>query len=331
MNRYYYLFLAGLCGLFACQNPSLPDTATAPYAPWELTGVSQLLGEHWLSDQYNQRDFALSPDGQLMCYTLTGPKSFFSVIVGRKRTDEGWSEPFVLPFSGNYRDLEPAFHPDGSTLYFASSRPLTGHGDPQDFVDLWSVEYQDGQWGTPLHLGNQVNRERDDFFPSVAANGNLYFTAAYEDAIGKEDIYVSKWQNGAYQPPVPLGGAINSEGYEFNAFIAPDESYLIFTAYGRTDDRGRGDLYISFQENGQWTSAQNLGPRVNSAQLDYCPSVSPDGKALYFTSERYAITTHFNEGISYEKFVAERKRALNGQGNLYGINFETVRASLRKE
>ena len=63
---------------------------------------------------------------------------------------------------------------------------------------------------------------------------------------GKDDIFVSKWENGKYTEPVSLSDSINSDGYEFNAFIAPDESYIIFTAYQREDGFGSGDLYMSY-------------------------------------------------------------------------------------
>ena len=81
--------------------------------------------------------------------------------------------------------------------------------------------------------------------------------------------------------------AVSTEKYEYNSFIAPDESFLIFTSHGWGDSLGEGDLYVCFRrEDGTWTRARNMGPGVNSSALDYCPSVSPDGKYFFFSSRR---------------------------------------------
>ena len=247
----------------------------------------------------------------------------------KARPKKGWSEPEIAPFSGQYRDLEPFFSPDGSYLYFASSRPL-GMGEEAGPVNMWRIKRDKNSWGEPEALGAVVNRAKDDFYPSVAANGNLYFTAAYEDAIGREDIYVARYSRNAYLEPVPLDSNVNSPGFEFNAFIDPHERYLIYTAYGREDDMGRGDLYVSFaQADGSWAPGQNLGPRVNSSFLDYCPFVSADGSVLYFTSERHILKSQYSQKIDYKTLRESLNQAQNGSGNIYWIKWPSLRDSLR--
>lgn len=84
-----------------------------------------------------------------------------------------------------------------------------------------------------------------------------------------------------------LGPGVNSELHDWDAFVAPDESYLIFSSQDRPDSVGAQDLYISFRnEDGSWTEARNMGPRVNSPSDEICPSVSIDGEILFFTSRR---------------------------------------------
>jgi len=82
-----------------------------------------------------------------------------------------------------------------------------------------------------------------------------------------------------------LGPVVNSGAYTAHPFIAPDESYLIWDSK-REDGFGDSDLYISFrQEDGTWSSAVNMGDKVNSDKWDAYASVTPDGKYILFNRE----------------------------------------------
>lgn len=287
----------------------------------------EVLATGFISTALNERDFAISPDGTEIFFTISTPKSTFQTIVVSKKTKTGWTKPEVAPFAGRFSDLEPAFSMDGKTLYFASNRPLSGNA-PKDF-DIWKVNRVGDAWGEPENLGSVVNTTSDEFYPSIAKNGNLYFTAAYAGGPGREDIYVAQYEQGRYQKPVQLDTAVNTKYYEFNAFVSPNEDYIIFTSYGRKDDSGGGDLYISLKnQQGNWKPAQHLS-QLNSKQLDYCPFVSPDGKSLFFTSERNQLPTTFTEQTSYQAIQQMQKEILNGTGNIYWVSFESVLKALK--
>jgi hypothetical protein len=81
-----------------------------------------------------------------------------------------------------------------------------------------------------------------------------------------------------YAAPVNLGDSINTKFGEVEPWIAPDESYLIFSAGGRAEGKGGLDLYISFRRDGTWSMARPLGHRHHSEAFDFNPSVSPDGE-----------------------------------------------------
>ncbi len=284
----------------------------------------QLFGELSISTLLNERDFAISPDGKELYYTVSTPKSTFQTIVFSKQLSDGvWSAPQVVSFGGQFSDLEPALSADGKTLYFASNRPITGT-QTKDF-DIWKVNRVGAGWGKPENLGLPINTESDEFYPSIAKSGNLYFTATYPGGVGKEDIYVSRLANQLYQKPLVLDTAINTRLYEFNAFVSPDETYILFTGYGRRDDMGGGDLYLSIKDaQGNWKPARNL-KALNSRQLDYCPYVSPDGKALYFTSERHQLPTSFvTEAVTFKSIQSIYSNPLNGTGNIYWVNFQKI-------
>jgi len=119
---------------------------------------------------------------------------------------------------------------------------------------------------------------------------------------------------------------VNSKFYEFNAFVDPNEQYILFTSYGRKDDAGGGDLYIATKDaNGKWMHAKNLN-ELNSKQLDYCPFVSPDGKTVFFTSERHQLPVTFNGSRATVQKVRDTSQgALNGTGNIYWVSFAAVK------
>ena len=76
--------------------------------------------------------------------------------------------------------------------------------------------------------------------------------------------------------------AISTSGNEADPYIAPDESYIIFSSV-RAGGLGEGDLYISFNQKGKWTAPRSLGPTVNTSDYEYTPLVSPDKKHFFFS------------------------------------------------
>jgi len=142
-------------------------------------------------------------------------------------------------------------------------------------------------WSIPQNIGNIINSDFNENYPSVDAFQNLYFFTNRNQGIGGCDIYVSNYLNGEYQKPLVLNEAINSKKNDWDSFIASDGSYIIFSSQNRDDTIGEQDLYISFKDkNGEWTRSVNMGPGINSTRDEICPGISPYGKHLFFTSRR---------------------------------------------
>lgn len=125
---------------------------------------------------------------------------------------------------------------------------------------------------------------------------------------------------GAYQAPMPLDSSINSSTYEFNSYISPDEDLIIFSSYGRSDDRGGGDLYFSIKVGGKWSDAQNLIV-INSTQLDYCPFIDFRDSIFYFTSERWLKNDHIS---SPSDLITFANQPGNGFGDIYRISLKSL-------
>lgn len=301
--------------LSACQGSmeSMPTDLNLATQPSD----AQLLAPTLLSTALYERDIAISSDGTELYFTRGTQDQSTRVLMQLRQTERGWQGPEVLPFSGRYNDIEPFLAPDGNSLFFASNRPLSEGKAPADY-NIWKVEKTADGWAEPEALPAPINTDQDEFYPAVAANGNLYFTAIREGGIGSEDIFKSVFQEGQYLEPMPLDTNINSKTYEFNAYVSPKEDLLIFSSYGRPDGLGGGDLYFSRTDaDGRWMPAQNLGPEINSTKLDYSPFVDLPRGNLYFSSNRSKTDTATIRTAAALEALANR--AENGFGNVYHI------------
>lgn len=306
---------------YGCQTNHTPGPAIA----LDLAATSAyptLVGPDIISTPLYERDFALSPQGDEIIFTRGDQRQKRRCLVVVKKSEAGWGVPEILNLSGTYHDIEPFYHKEGNRLYFASNRPIYGDSTRTDY-NIWYSDRVSGQWGNPVPLDSIINSKGDEFYPSVAQNGNLYFTASRADGLGKEDIFMSRWAHGSYQQPMVLDAAINSPFYEFNAYVSPAEDFIIFSAFGRPDDIGGGDLYISQKDaSGQWLPSRNLGAVVNSNTLDFCPFVDWNTRQLYFTSDRRSPIPETITSI--EDLKAMSLSILNGYGNIYKISLDAL-------
>lgn len=274
-------------------------------------------------DHLSVRDFTISPKNDEILFTAESNKNTIATIMHMIKKNGKWYLD-VAPFSGNFYDLEATFTPDGNSLFFASNRPLDSDSTIKDF-DIWKTDKINGVWQTPKNLGNVINTEADEFYPAITNSGTLYFTAQYKHSKGKEDIWMSKYVNGNYTTPESISDSVNTALYEFNAFVSPNDSIIIFTSCGRSDDLGGCDLYISKKEaNGIWSKAKNLGSKINSDKLDYCPYISFDNKFFVFTSNRTKLQKSYKQKLNIDTFLKEMQQVQNGKGNLYWINADEV-------
>lgn len=297
-----------------CQNPGMVMPA------FEL-----------LAKYPNIRDFTLSSSGEEGYFSLQSPLGEISVISMIRYENNRWQEPEIVSFSGNYKDTEPFLSPDGLKLYFASNRPLNDSVKEAKDYDIWVVERKDRhqKWGAPMNLGKPVNTEYNEFYPSVTLKNNLYFTCDAPGTKGKDDIFFCRWTNNRYEPPVSLSESVNTDGFEFNSYVSPDESFIIFSGYNRTDGFGSGDLYISFSDGNQnWCKAANLGEQINSKSLDYCPFVDLKTNTLYFTSKRSSIA-EVNDFQSITEVVSEIEKYENGFSRIYKVAFKETFSRLK--
>jgi hypothetical protein len=281
----------------------------------------ELLAPGHISTALDERDFAQSPDGRQVVFTVRSQGD--GTLVRFVRDSGGWRGPEVVAFSGVHSDFEPFFAPDGGRLYFASNRPREPNTEAADY-DLWYVPVSGLDFGAPVNLGPPVNTPANEFYPSLTRSGTLYFTAVYDGGPGQDDLYRARpTADGGFQAPEVLPEPVNSPALEFNAFVDPDERFIIFTVFGREEDAGGGDLVISRPIADGWSAPVSLGPKVNSKSLDFCPYVTPDGKRLVFTSRRPRSVPGPR---TYRSLVKAAEAPGNGLGDLYSIAIDELRA-----
>ena len=267
---------------------SRPSNDAAP-----ADGIPTTFAPGVISDSNHQWRITFTRDGRTAFFAES--PGFFPVTrratIYESRLSAGrWSQPVVAPFSGEFSDIDPFITPDGRRLYFSSIRPVNGvlRGD----IDIWYVERSGDGWLPPVRLGETVNGPADELYASVSADGTLYFASgpAAPRAGAHWDIYRARPSPGGFQQRDALGPAINrvpsstdanlQSAWEFNPEISADGRTLVFTSL--RPGFGFGDLYVSHFRNGEWSPAANLGPPVNSEADEYHPTLSPDGRRLYF-------------------------------------------------
>ncbi|HNW88483.1 MAG TPA: OmpA family protein [Bacteroidales bacterium] len=147
----------------------------------------------------------------------------------------------------------------------------------------------------PVNLGDSVNTENNEYSPSLTVDEQKLvitvlrprdsYTIHTQDK--EEDFYMCvKTADSVWGMARKIGAPLNSHGNEGAQSISPDGNILYFTICNRADGMGSCDLYVSERQGARWSTPVNMGVRVNSGAWDSQPSISPDGKTLYFASAR---------------------------------------------
>jgi len=236
---------------------------------------------------------SLSPDGTSFFFNrASADRSRLAILVSHapEGGDGGWGPAETAPFSGIHRDVDPFVSPDGEKLYFSSSRPTEAGDETPDF-NTWVVEREGVDWSEPVPLPEPLNTASQETFVSADGQGTLYFAS---DRDGTQRVWRSLRIDGEYEAPRVVPFAMNLEGGASNPWISSSGKLLIFVA-GRPGAED-SDLYATCLEESAWLPGRSLGDVVNSSFGDFAPSLSPDGRYLFFTSERPGIVPAVSAG-----------------------------------
>lgn len=137
----------------------------------------------------------------------------------------------------------------------------------------------------PVNLGPAINSIHDEYLPAITVDGNtLVFTR--KDQQG-EDFYTSSGSDSSWSRAAFLSDIINTQAYNEGAeSLSPDGQTIFFTICAKPGGMGSCDIYYSRLRGSEWSAPLNLGKPVNSPAWESQPSLSPDGRTLYFASNR---------------------------------------------
>ncbi|NTW24800.1 MAG: hypothetical protein HGA37_08880, partial [Lentimicrobium sp.] len=141
----------------------------------------------------------------------------------------------------------------------------------------------------PVNPGDALNTPGYEFVNYISPDAErLYFTRRLTSGNERdENFFVTlKLSDTTWQKAVDLGSPVNTPGDEGALCISPDGQYLFFSACNRPDGYGSCDIYVSKREGSGWGEPQNLGNVVNSSSWETQPGFAPDGRTLYFVSNR---------------------------------------------
>ena len=164
----------------------------------------------------------------------------------------------------------------------------------------------------PVNVGPLINTANFEGGPSLSQDGlTLLFGAARLNSLGQldEDIYIATRETTAqpFGAPQNLGSSVNSLGFgDYSPELSPDGLTLYFSS-SRPGGLGQADLYVTTRESTDdpWEPPQNLGPTVNSPYFDGQPSISVNGKTLYWDSDRPDGSGDFDIWMATREAVCE--------------------------
>jgi hypothetical protein len=293
-------FLVAACGggggaaggaPIATAAAAMPAVAVArpPYASAGPIAEPRLFAPGAVSTADPEFSISFSPDGATAYFNRATADRSKLAIVASSYANGAWQPAVALPFStGEFRDVDPFVA--GDRLYFSSNRPRPGSTDT-DF-DTWYAVRSGAAWSAPVHVDGAPSGPGNQVFVSIARDGTLYFQG--DTPGGSRTFRAARASGGdAYPAAAPLDATATAS--ETNPAISPDGTLLVF-ASDRDGGAGGADLYLRRMSNGAWSPAIWLGPAINSPLGDFAPAFSPDGKYLFFTSERPGIVPALASG-----------------------------------
>ena len=211
-----------------------------------------------------------------------------------KAIDAGYFKDYNLPYSINLAgkgDFEAALDAVNEFLTIpdlnASSRKAAEYRQKSysfaiDYIrqkPLGDYKFE------PVNLGDNINSKVSEYFPTITIDGRqLVYTRRVNNF--NEDFFGAELMNNNWSASKGLPGDINTNQNEGAQNISQDGQWLIFTGCNFPEGMGSCDLYISYLTPEGWSTPENLGSTINSDAWESAPSLSPDKRDLYFSSNR---------------------------------------------
>ncbi|MFT4803942.1 MAG: hypothetical protein ACJAVB_002469 [Cyclobacteriaceae bacterium] len=190
---------------------------------------------------------------------------YYSKLEGKK-----WTPIKKADFTKGEKDTEmyPFVSFSGNEIYFSAHNP--------DFTNnkIWYVNRLENSWSNAIKLESPINDD-EVFYLNQAKNGDLFYTN-----ISNIKMNYAPNKNGDFSEVKEV--VID---YGHHGFISPSQDYLVVQDQNKENEKRKdADIYVCFKEkDGTWTKPISLGNAVNSNFNERIPSITPDGKYLFFS------------------------------------------------
>jgi outer membrane protein OmpA-like peptidoglycan-associated protein len=193
--------------------------------------------------------------------------------------------------NGPDSDFGPIVTADGNALYFTSDRE-GGFGGQ----DIWVSRRVNGQWSTPVNLGDQINTKYNEGPDTLSVDERVMFFTRCDKEVNKGnpgtcDIYTATWDETAQQwtGAAMLGSGVNSRYNDANASLSYDASTLYFCSDRPSEDKklNTWDIFVSHKQGNDWGEAQRLGPPIDTPGNEIHVMIHQDNQTLYFSSDSH--------------------------------------------
>lgn len=200
----------------------------------------------------------------------TGKEILFSrergQIMHLQKTDDGWGQATLWrPGRG------AVYSCDGNEVYYEQGG------------DLYRVRREAAGWSAPVKLPTPINSPRYEYVSSLTKEGTLYFFRVDGDSITR--LYRATAPRNGYREAKPCPLTSDPKRYPvYHATVDPNEQFIVFDIDEGPGGQGANDLYVARRTGeGRWGSPVHLGNQINTPQVEASPTLSPDGRQLFFT------------------------------------------------
>jgi len=273
--------VGGFIVLLICSVASAKPFAKGPYLGQTPPGSTARIFAPGLICNTRQRQWEsyghFSAQGDTFCYirySARGGDIFIS-----ENTSQGWTRPKRID---TIKESHPwvwsaCLSPDAKSLFYTLG-DWHAHNKP---YDLYRCVRTSQGWSRPQRLEAPLSSANKEKGCSIAANNSLYLDSERKGTDGRSTIWIAPYVDNAWAQAEQL--SLDSQQAN-DAGIAPDESFMVFTAKNLWGGYGHRDLYVTVRlPDGDWSTPRNLGPKINSDYNEYAPRISPDQKYLFFS------------------------------------------------
>jgi OOP family OmpA-OmpF porin len=204
------------------------------------------------------------------------------VASGQAFTQQALAEPNSV-----YDEQSPMITPDGKILYFTVAGHPSNVGGKKDMGDIWYSNWDGVKWGPAIHGGPVINNEDYNAVIGFSHDGQRMFLANnYHSTSQGISISHKKGNDWATPEYIHIPEFKNRSTYTLGYFSTTVEAYVFsgepFFHFG--SETGAEDIFVALLINGEWQVPISLGPKINTHLQEWAPSLSDDGKILYFSS-----------------------------------------------